>query len=276
MSVTARPYRPEDTAGWNAFVAASRNGTFLFDRGYMDYHADRFTDASLVIEKDGRTLALLPANRDGEALVSHGGLTYGGLVTAPEAGLTDVLAALEAVALAGREAGLSRLVYKCVPAIYHRAPAEEDLWALHRLGARLIRRDALAVVGPDGPPPARARAKDLRKAGRQEGLAIGPSTDWAGFWEVLGQRLRAAEVVAGAAGSQLLQAQLFGRAGQRSLILHNPELEETPALTAVQEALGQRVLVLPGTPDPAAPGLPYNRPLHFAPDRLAAALEELA
>ncbi|MGZ9809194.1 glycosyltransferase 61 family protein [Pseudoroseicyclus sp. H15] len=89
------------------------------------------------------------------------------------------------------------------------------------------------------------------------------------------RRLRAADVVAGAAGSQLLQAQLYGRAGQLSLNLHNPELEETPALTATQEALGQTVLVLTGTPDAEAPGLPYNRPLHFEPAALENALEAL-
>ena len=33
---------------WDDFVRDSRNGTFLFMRGYMDYHADRFADFSLM------------------------------------------------------------------------------------------------------------------------------------------------------------------------------------------------------------------------------------
>lgn len=32
---------------WNDFVSESSNGTFLFLREYMEYHADRFTDYSL-------------------------------------------------------------------------------------------------------------------------------------------------------------------------------------------------------------------------------------
>jgi hypothetical protein len=48
MSFTFKPYHAEDLETWNRFNQASRNGTFLFDRGYMDYHADRFTDASLM------------------------------------------------------------------------------------------------------------------------------------------------------------------------------------------------------------------------------------
>jgi hypothetical protein len=38
--MSVRPYDRRDAAAWNSFVAASKNGTFLFDRNYMDYHAD--------------------------------------------------------------------------------------------------------------------------------------------------------------------------------------------------------------------------------------------
>ena len=66
---------------WNQFVRASKNGTFLFDRRFMDYHSDRFSDHSLMCYREGRLYALLPANEKGDTLVSHGGLTYDGLVT---------------------------------------------------------------------------------------------------------------------------------------------------------------------------------------------------
>ena len=70
-------YTDAQAGEWNAFVRSSKNGTFLFDRGYMDYHADRFADASLMCRRDGCLYALLPANRDGDALYTHQGLTYG-------------------------------------------------------------------------------------------------------------------------------------------------------------------------------------------------------
>src|SRR5215469_11873946 len=67
---------------WDDFVRRSKNGTFLFLREYMDYHRDRFVDHSLVMSlDDGDLLALLPGNRVGATLVSHGGLTYGGFIT---------------------------------------------------------------------------------------------------------------------------------------------------------------------------------------------------
>ena len=45
---------------WNDFVSESSNGTFLFLREYMEYHADRFTDYSLLVY-DGNKL--LPCYR---------------------------------------------------------------------------------------------------------------------------------------------------------------------------------------------------------------------
>ena len=60
---------------WNDFVSESSNGTFLFLREYMEYHADRFTDYSLLVYEGNKLLALLPANRSGDVLYSHAGLT---------------------------------------------------------------------------------------------------------------------------------------------------------------------------------------------------------
>ena len=62
---------------WDAFVGASKNGTFLLTRPYMDYHADRFPDRSLVIRHtDRRIAALLPATVGGPGVISsHAGLT---------------------------------------------------------------------------------------------------------------------------------------------------------------------------------------------------------
>ena len=68
-------YSPEREKAWNGLVASSKNATFLLDRGYMDYHAYRFHDCSLMFYKDGRLYALLPAHAAEGTLVSHPGLT---------------------------------------------------------------------------------------------------------------------------------------------------------------------------------------------------------
>ena len=73
-------YTPERKKEWNIFIENAKNSTFLFDRNYMDYHADRFQDFSLMIYRKNKLYALLPANKKNDVLYSHQGLTYGGLI----------------------------------------------------------------------------------------------------------------------------------------------------------------------------------------------------
>ena len=78
MQITVKSYSADNRDLWNGFVKSAKNGLFMFDRGFMECHADRFVDASLIFYGDDEPLALLPASRCGDELVSHGGLTYGG------------------------------------------------------------------------------------------------------------------------------------------------------------------------------------------------------
>ena len=133
-----RRYRAEEKEKWDAFVKESRNSTFLFQRGYMDYHSDRFKDFSLMAFKGERLMALLPANFDEDGcLHSHQGLTYGGWLL-PKAHVdgSDLLEIFEASLMFMREAGMRELDYKAMPYIYCCRPSEEDLYALYRLGAK--------------------------------------------------------------------------------------------------------------------------------------------
>ena len=61
MSIEVVRYHPGLEDQWNQLVADSRNGLFLFDRRYMDYHSDRFPDLSAIAYCDGAPSVLLPA-----------------------------------------------------------------------------------------------------------------------------------------------------------------------------------------------------------------------
>ena len=175
---------------WNLFVAASKNGTFLFDRRFMDYHNDRFCDHSLLVYRDQRLYALLPANQKDDTLVSHGGLTYGGLVTDSRCSAKGVLDAFTAINEYLRQQGFRHVVYKAVPWIYHQLPAEEDLYALTSVcHARLTIRDiSSAIIGDRKIRFSESRKSGIRKAHRQ-GLTIAESTDFATFWQILNENL---------------------------------------------------------------------------------------
>jgi Acetyltransferase (GNAT) domain len=179
-------FHPGIADEWDAFVRQSRNGSFLFERAYMDYHADRFQDASfLVRDQAGELVAVLPGNITADEYVSHGGLTYGGVVfgarmTAPR--MRDLLVPLVDSVFA---LGVRRFVYKAVPHVYHRGAAEEDLWALFRMGARLERRDvSSAIVRPHRGPVQERRLRGRKKA-IASGLVVEESLDWPGYWPVL-------------------------------------------------------------------------------------------
>lgn len=143
---TLRPYVPADAKAWDALVERSRNGNLLHRRGYMDYHADRFTDASLMVERSGEAVAVFPANIREQQVISHAGLTYAGLITTHALRAASTLAVFEQIAAHYRGQGVERVLYKAVPHVFHAYPAEEDLYALHRLGARLQRRELSSVI----------------------------------------------------------------------------------------------------------------------------------
>ena len=179
-------------AEWNQFVAASKNGTFLFDRRYMDYHSDRFEDFSLMFYRDGRLYALLPANRKGDTLQSHAGLTYGGLVMdehTTAAATVDLFCELNDYL---RKEGFCHVLYKCIPWIYHQLPAEEDLYAIAlNCDARLQSRDlGTAIIQRNTLRWERVRRRALKRA-QQAGITVSRSYDWSGFWHVLCDNLAA-------------------------------------------------------------------------------------
>ncbi len=179
-----------DRPAWDVFVRSARNGVFLFERGYMDYHAERFDDASLMLHDEaGALLALLPAHRQGDTLVSHGGLSFGGLVLHPKLGAQTVLELFDALRDALHGMGLARLVLRPVPHIYHRLPSEDELYALHRLGARTTRVDLSTTIDlARRPPLAKGRRHALAKAQRA-GIEVREGEGWDVFWPLLEQTL---------------------------------------------------------------------------------------
>lgn len=191
MTVDVQRYESRDSGAWNDFVRASKNGTFLFDRDYMDYHSDRFVDHSLVLrDEDGRILALLPATERDNELHSHAGLTYGGLVLGNATGSVAAIGMIEAICAYLPTNGLAVLHYKTIPSIYHQQPAEEDRYALFRAGAALTRRDVLSVVPREGRLKYQERrARGVRSAAKAD-VEVVESQDFEPFWRVLGDTLR--------------------------------------------------------------------------------------
>lgn len=173
---------------WNELVDRARCSHFMFNRGYMDYHSDRFDDASLVVSDGGKPIALFPANDVGDQVISHGGLTFGGTLTSTRMGVSRTISLLTLILSALADRGAKTLTYKAIPHIYHLVPAEEDLYALFRLGARLARRDVAAAVRLDS----RLRFSKGRRWSlkhRDSGIRVQESQDFFRFMDVIAETL---------------------------------------------------------------------------------------
>lgn len=184
---------------WNQFVAQSKNGTFLFDRRYMDYHSDRFHDYSLMFYRNGKLYALLPANITEEqdveghivkVLYSHQGLTYGGLVMDMQARTTGVLQIFRELNDYLHNAAIQKVVYKPTPWIYHRMPAEEDIYAIFNVcNAKRVCCEVSTTIDLQVRPRwSELRRRCARKA-QKAGIKVTASADWRSFWQILNDNL---------------------------------------------------------------------------------------
>ncbi len=194
MSATVRPFEEQDANSWDKLASESWNGTFLHERRFLAYHGDRFRDLSCVVEDDRRRIigvfpaALHPTNA--HIVVSHPGLTYGGLIH--KGGLRGMaqLEAFQDICALYREMGLRHLQYKPVPYIYHTVPSADDLYAMFRLGAIRYRCDLSAAIDLDSrQEPNTLRRRDITKS-RKADLRLTSGPEYLEpFWSVLEENL---------------------------------------------------------------------------------------
>lgn len=189
--IEAVPYESSLRSEWDAVVQRARNGHFLFQRGYVEYHADRFPDASYLFREDGKWIGVVAGHPlpDG-GWATHHGLTFGGLVVDRDARSPQVRGMLNALHEALCARGVKRVRYRPMPWFHQSAPAQEDAYFLFRLGATIIYRTLCTVVAPTEAKLVELRRRGAKKAEKAD-LRVGRSDDWDGYWQVLGDRLMA-------------------------------------------------------------------------------------
>lgn len=148
MTVDVRRYGPELASDWQSLLADSRNGLFLFDRAYMDYHSDRFPDFSAIAYVDGKAAVAIPATRrDGrDEAFSHSGLTFGGFIIRRDLRGEAALACIDALLDSMRDWGAAELEVRLLPQFLAAYPSAEADYALWRRGFTLVRRDLSSAL----------------------------------------------------------------------------------------------------------------------------------
>lgn len=166
---------------WNEFVSCSKNGTFLHHRSFMEYHRDRFVDHSVLVYDEQTLVAIMPASEHGSQIRSHGGLTYGGIISTKKMTADTMVAVVQRVLAYYYDKGFQSITYKPSPSIYHKMPSQEDLYAVTLWGARLWRRDVAACIDLQNRAPIQTRRKRGIAKFNSAGIKVTFSNDWSSF-----------------------------------------------------------------------------------------------
>ena len=193
MKFQLQPYSDSDASDWDQFISSTTQSTFIHTRKFLGYHGSRFKDKSLLIHRDGRLMGLFPAAehpQEKSTIVSHPGVTFGGLLCPSNIRGELLLSALEQLIKHYRDNGYSKLIYKPVPYVYHSIPSQDDLYALFRLGAVRYRCDLSSVIDlRQSIRLADRRKRSLRKA-KQSGIIITSGQSClSSYWPVLTETL---------------------------------------------------------------------------------------
>lgn len=179
--ITVKQYTENDFNTWNNFVSDAKNSLFMHDRNFMEYHADRFQDNSLMFYDDDELLALLPANKKDNELISHGGLTYGGFISNTKMKEYKMLECFDVLKAYMKENGFATFIYKTIPYCYYTNPAQEDLYALFRNDAEILKIEPSSVIDFRYPIKLPKGRKAQIGRAKREGVTIELSTDFNTF-----------------------------------------------------------------------------------------------
>ena len=146
MSIRVERYRIDFKNNWDNFVLNAKNINFMHFRNYMDYHSVRFKDHSLIMSKENKLIAILPACEIDNKIFSHAGLTFGGLIQSKKAKANDIVDAFKAICEYAAANKINSIIYKAMPHIFQQHPSEEDLYAIFKMGALIYSFELTTVI----------------------------------------------------------------------------------------------------------------------------------
>lgn len=185
-----KPYSEDMYDLWDRFVEQSLNGVFFHKRRFISYHKDRFIDTSLIIENEkGQVIGILPAAidpNDTSIIISHPGITFGGLVSGNNCRGEKCILAMSEICKYFYASGYKSFRYKSIPYIYQRQPFQDDIYALFRLGATGYRTDINAVINIYNPGQmSKGRISEINKAAKSC-MSFSSDPGYLGeIWEIL-------------------------------------------------------------------------------------------
>lgn len=176
-----KKYSKENVEDWNKFCASSKIPMFMFNRGYMDYHSNRFIDSSLMFFDDDEMIGVFPASKSCNTLISHGGLTYGGIISSISMKQSKMNECVVLLLDYCANNGIKKLIYKFIPHIYHCVPSEEDMYSLSRYNPLMYKVEASTVIDLSNPQKMPKGRKAQITRAKREGVLVHQCTTFEEF-----------------------------------------------------------------------------------------------
>ncbi len=141
----------------------------------MDYHKDRYEDHSIMFFRKNKLFAVFPAAIspvNTREIVSHPGLTFGGLIMNAKESQDFTEVCLNALMEYYSSQGYEHLVYKAVPSIYQSRPTSQDEYFLWKTGFECSRIDLSVSINLSGEFEASSRRlRGLKKSRKSLNLS---------------------------------------------------------------------------------------------------------
>ncbi len=185
-------YSYEMSQEWDDLVQDSDVSHFMFHRKFIEYHKDRFHDHSLLILKNNKIIGCLPANEKENCLYSHQGLSFGGLILGKKYNRAEnIVHILDGILQYALDNNFHSLIYKCIPAIYHKRNAFADYYALRQRAILNETCDLSSTICLQNDFSfSTLRKRNVKKAEKQQFCIELHSDAWEAYWQVLSDRLR--------------------------------------------------------------------------------------
>lgn len=142
-------YTCDKKGEWDSFVLGKTNGSFLHTRNFLDYHADKFNDESLLVYIKEKMVAVFPSaslKSASDIVVSHIGSTYGGLVFEYSLYGEAIVDIYSKILSFYQKENIHRVLVKITPNLYKNVPLEDEEYAVWRNDGILKRVDISAYI----------------------------------------------------------------------------------------------------------------------------------
>ncbi len=183
-------YTPDHKGDWDNFVTKAKNGTFLFYRDYMEYHADRFEDFSSMLYENGKLKSVFPCNRVNDVAYSHQGLTFGGILIEYKTSSLKYIEYFNTYNAFFQKSGINKVIYKTTPPIYKTYFGDEEDYIMFRVDAKRISSNLSSCINLTKDIHfTQGRKYSLKKSIKNK-IHTRDSDDWRLYWHITNENLQ--------------------------------------------------------------------------------------